>query len=114
MSDAVELMNLYCKKMCEADEELKKLKEWELRAVQSMDAACEAIGVECCDEIPNAVKAMKSMIEHLTKSLVLTQQRDAKIISFCGIWGGEAMRVVPMLSTQTDFSIDSEDQTQSR
>ena len=32
-----------------------RLTEWEARAVASMDAACKAVGVECCDRIPARV-----------------------------------------------------------
>ena len=32
-----------------------RLQEWEQRAVASMDAACKAVGVECCDQIPARV-----------------------------------------------------------
>lgn len=96
MSDAIEV-----------DEELKRLKEWECRAVESMDAACKSLGVECCNEIPDKVL-------ELQKELCSIKARDQIIISWCKIWGGEAMRVVPMLSTQTGFSVGSAGQTQSR
>ena len=56
-----------------------RLQEWEQRAVASMDAACKAVGVECCDQIPERVAELVAIRDAVVRCVVAGDQYDAGV-----------------------------------